>query len=126
MPYSPELNNAQYMSFTTYRKTGVAVSTPLWCAGDGHHYYIFSAANAGKVKRLKNSTKAALTPCNFKGDTYGNTLPASAELISEKSDILRAQQVLLKKYGWQLRLTDLLSRLSGKYHKRQYIRVTIN
>ena len=36
-----------------------------------------------------------------------------------------ALKALHTKYGWQMKITDLMSKLSGKYNKRRYIRVRL-
>ena len=52
-----EIGKAPYVSLATFRRSGDAVRTPVWMApADGAHY-VFSAGNAGKVKRLKNSER---------------------------------------------------------------------
>ena len=56
------LDQAAYFSLATFRKSGVAVETPVWFAGDKQTYYVFSAGQAGKVKRLRNSLNHASPP----------------------------------------------------------------
>ncbi|CAH0991496.1 hypothetical protein SIN8267_01602 [Sinobacterium norvegicum] len=118
----PSLKKRDYLSFTTFRKVGTAVSTPVWFAGDNDTYYIFSAADAGKVKRLKNSPKATVAACDFKGSVDGELVAGQAVILEHQQDIALALAALQTKYGWKMTLTNLLSRLTGKYHKRSYIR----
>lgn len=118
----PSLNNRDYFSFTTFRKVGTPVSTPVWFAGDHDAYYIFSAADAGKVKRLRNSGKATVAACDFKGKVDGEVIAGDAVILEQPQDIAMALAALNNKYGWKMVMTNLLSRLSGKYHKRSYIR----
>jgi len=119
-------HNATYISFTTFRKTGVAVPTPVWFASDAkqQQHYIFTAANSGKVKRLRNSSQAEVAPCTVRGKVTGITTAATAELITDEKEIQYALDVLQKKYGWQMTFTNIMSRLSGKYQQRAYIRFT--
>jgi hypothetical protein len=121
----PSLDKRDYLSFTTFRKVGTAVATPVWFAGDNGCYYIFSAADAGKVKRLRNGDKAAVAACDFKGKVDGETIAGSAKILEHKQDIDAALAALGRKYGWKMAITNGLSRLSGKYHKRSYIRFTV-
>ena len=45
--------NARYISFRTFRRSGIAVDTPVWFASiDPDSHYLFSAAGAGKVNKL--------------------------------------------------------------------------
>lgn len=117
------LNRARYVSFATYRKSGVTVATPVWCAEDDGVFYIFSAAAAGKVKRLRNSSRARLAVCDAKGKLLGGWHEASAEIIMEPSDVARALQTLRAKYGWQMAFTNFFSKLIGRFNQRVYIRV---
>ena len=65
--------NARYISFRTFRRSGVAVDTPVWFASvDPDTHYVFSAADAGKVKRVRNSSTAQMATCDLKGGTLGH------------------------------------------------------
>ena len=124
------LENAAYANFTTFRKTGVAVTTPVWFAPALNStskdvYYIFSANNAGKVKRLRNSGKSSLAPCTVTGKPQGETTTAQSRLLANSDDINHALKALNKKYGWQMQMTNFFSKISGKYHNRTYIEVTV-
>ena len=121
------LQAAAYVSLRTYRKTGAAVDTPVWCApGDDDALYIFSAGNAGKVKRLRNSSKAQLAVCDVRGKLLGEWVDADAEVITDEAAVSRALAALRSKYGWQMTLADVGAKLTGKFNKRAYIRVTLS
>ena len=120
-----ELGRAPYVSLATFRKSGVAVRTPVWAAADGGALFVFSAGNAGKVKRLKNSDRAEVAVCDVRGKVLGDWHPASARLATEAAEIDQALRALRRKYGWQMWLADLGSRLTGKFDKRAYIRVEL-
>ena len=100
------------------------VDTPVWFAGSDGHYVVFSAGDAGKVKRLKNFSEARLAPCTVTGQVLGDSISATAELITNRDAIASAHQALIKKYGWQMRWLDFFSRLFGKYSKRAFIKIT--
>ena len=44
--------------------------------------------------------------------------------VNDPAEIARAHSALRKKYGWQMILTDFLSRLTGRIHKRAFIAIT--
>ena len=119
------LEGGSYLSLATRKRSGDFVNTPVWFAPEDGSYYLFSAGDAGKVKRLRNFSEAKVAACTVTGALTGEWLPAHAELLDSTSDNAVALQALRKKYGWQMKITDLLSRLSGKYAKRAYIRVTL-
>ena len=118
-----DLETAPYISLVTFRKSGIEVATPVWVAGMDGHLYVFSEGHAGKVKRLRNNPAVRLATCNFKGDVSGEWLDGVGELVSDAEEISRALAAFHAKYGWQTRVGEWLSKLSGKFHKRAYIRI---
>lgn len=125
VPDAAALARAPYVSLVTYRRNGAAVATPVWCAADGADYFIFSAGNAGKMKRLRSSSRAALAVCDVRGKWLSGDLSVHADIITAEVDIARALAALRRKYGWQMWLADALSRLTGKMNRRGYIRVRL-
>ena len=119
------LEGGSYLSLATRKRSGDFVNTPVWFAPDSGSYYLFSAGNAGKVKRLRNFAEARVAACTVSGTVTGQWLDAEAELLESPADEARALAALRKKYGWQMKIGDLFSRLTGKYDKRAYIRVTL-
>lgn len=118
------LKKAKYLSLATFRKSGVAVETPVWFADEGDAYYIFSARDAGKVKRLRNSPRSRIAACTVSGKVTGDWIDTEAQVLQDAADTDTALSALRRKYGWQMRITDCMSMLSGKMNKRAYIRVT--
>jgi hypothetical protein len=49
---------------------------------------------------------------------------AGARLVTEPTAIQRAHAALRAKYGWQMRLTDLFSRLAGRIRRRAWIEIS--
>ncbi len=95
--------SAQYVALTTYRRDGTPVTTPVWAASEGTSLYLFSNAKAGKVKRLRNSSRAAIAPCTAIGKVTGAQLPAEAfNLASDQMP--KVWRLLTKKYGMAARL----------------------
>ena len=118
------LEGGSYLSFATRKKSGDMVATPVWFAPLDGAYYLFSAADAGKVKRLKNFSTSRVAACTVSGKLTGEWLDTEAELLEGEDEAL-ALKALHAKYGWQMKITDLMSKLSGKYNKRRYIRVRL-
>lgn len=123
---SHSLTDARYFSLGTFRKNGVMVATPVWFAQHAGAYYVFSAADAGKVKRLRNADAARVAPCDARGALRGDWLNATAQLLDHDAEILQALGALRRKYGWQMRMTDFFAKLSGRFDRRTYIKVEIN
>lgn len=119
------LEGGNYLSFSTLKKSGDWVATPVWFAPDADGYYLFSANDAGKVKRLRNFSQARVAACTVTGQVTGEWFDAKAQLLAKPAEVETALTALRRKYGWQMRVTDLLSRLTGKFNKRAYIRVSL-
>ncbi len=118
-----KLSRASYVSLATFRKSGIKVATPVWCAASGEALYVFSAGEAGKVKRLRNNNQVQMAVCDMRGNVLGDWLQGTGELVDQDSDIEKALIALRKKYGWQMYLLDVGAKLSGKFHQRAYIRL---
>jgi PPOX class probable F420-dependent enzyme len=102
--------NQRYLNMETYRKTGEPVATPLWFAEENGTLYIYSLANAGKVKRIRNNPKIRIVPCDMRGKPKGNWVEAKVRLVDEPGATL-AHQLLNQKYGWMKKIGDVFSRV---------------
>ena len=103
----------KYLCLETYRKTGTPVATPVWFAEAHDTLYIYSLANAGKVKRIRNNPKVRIVPCDVRGHPKGAWVDAKARIL-DTVGAAHGHQLLNQKYGWMKRLGDLFSRLRRK------------
>ncbi len=115
------LEGHNYIRLTTFRQTGVAVSTPVWFAIDGNLLYILTDPKAGKVKRIRNTLSVEVSPCDMRGNVKGDRILGKARILTE-SENSNANRALTKKYGWQKRGLDFWNRLQGKHWL--YIEIT--
>jgi PPOX class probable F420-dependent enzyme len=107
-----DFSKAQYLSFETYRKNGTAVATPVWfAAGDDGLLYIYSEQNAGKVKRVRNNPTVRVAPCDIRGNLRGEWAPATARVLTDATEVSRADALLDKKYRWQRMIGNILNKL---------------
>lgn len=70
MSVSPELlalADHNYVSLSTFRKSGDPVPTAVWVARDGDALIVTTAEDSGKVKRLRNNSRVLLAPASFSG-----------------------------------------------------------
>ncbi|MGH9863468.1 MAG: PPOX class F420-dependent oxidoreductase [Candidatus Acidiferrales bacterium] len=104
---------ARYLSLESYRKNGAAVRTPLWFVEEGGVLYISTPADSGKVKRLRRNPRVRIVPSDFRGHPRGDWVEATAHFAEAPVDA-RAQELLIRKYGWQKKLINLFGRLSGR------------
>lgn len=119
------LTDERYLNLATFRRTGAAVETPVWFAALDGKLYVFSAADAGKVKRLRNSPRARVAACDLRGRLRGDWLDASARIVTDSATIERALAALHAKYGLQMRLADFFSRLTGRIDRRAWLEIEL-
>ncbi|MBQ1076136.1 PPOX class F420-dependent oxidoreductase [Micromonospora sp. C31] len=104
------LGAEKYILLTTFRKDGRAVPTPVWAARDGDALMVWSAADAGKVKRIRRSGDVTVAPCDVRGRPHGGAVAAHATLC-DATGTRRVRELIKQKYRLVGRLTLLGSRL---------------
>ncbi len=87
--------------------------------------YVFTAGESGKVKRLRHSSRARVAPSDMRGRVRGEWWDVAARIITEPRSIERAHAALRAKYGWQMWLSDLFSRLTGRMERRAWIEIEV-
>jgi PPOX class probable F420-dependent enzyme len=120
---------AKYLSLETFRKSGVGVRTPVWFAQDVSHtdakvtvFYIYSEADAGKVKRIRNNPGVRCAPCDMRGNLRGEWIDAHAR-ICDAREAGHGQELLKRKYGFLKIAGDFFSRLMR--HQQAVIAVEV-
>ena len=118
-----DLDRHRYLSLATFRRNGTEVRTPVWFAAADGNLYVFTAGESGKVTRLRHSLRARIAPSDARGHVRGEYRETSAHIITDPHTIDRARAALRSKYGWQMLLADLLSRLTGRINRRAWIEI---
>lgn len=96
------VGRANYVSFTSYRKDGTAVSTPVWIAPAEGKLYFFSEVGAYKVKRVRRNPAVTLQPCDVRGNlTAGSPVVEGTARILDFADTPRVRKIVNRKY-WLL------------------------
>jgi PPOX class probable F420-dependent enzyme len=99
-PYTfTNLDKEKHISLTTFRKTGKAVATAMWFAERFGTIYVESGVNAGKLKRIRHTTRVTLAPCTIGGKVTGSAIEGEARIINESQEINAAKTAMSKKYG---------------------------
>jgi predicted pyridoxine 5'-phosphate oxidase superfamily flavin-nucleotide-binding protein len=62
-PAFAALGDEEFVSLSTFRRSGVRVSSPMWVARDADALVMFTPQASGKVKRLRNDPCVELRPC---------------------------------------------------------------
>jgi PPOX class probable F420-dependent enzyme len=109
-----EVGRASYVSFTSYRKNGTPVSTPVWIAPDGDDLYFFSDTDAFKVKRVRNNPAVTLQPCDVRGRVKdGAPVVSGVAEVLDHADTPRVRGIVNRKYRLMGTIGGFLSRLRG-------------
>lgn len=115
-----QLAGQKYLNLETYRKNGKAVATPVWFAEDEGELYIYSLADAGKVKRIRNNLRVRVAPCDVRGKLKGEWIDAQARtLIGAEAE--KGHRLLDEKYGLLKKIGNAFSKLM----KRERVVVAI-
>lgn len=75
-------SRARFILLTTYRRTGVAVPTPVWFAPSPQGLYVVTHATSGKLKRITATPAVAVAPCRSRGQPTGPQQNATATVVS--------------------------------------------
>ncbi|CAN5404189.1 PPOX class F420-dependent oxidoreductase [soil metagenome] len=121
------LGEQPFVSLTTFRKTGVPVSTPVWIARYGNFITITTPAESGKVKRLRNNARVELRPCDRMGKVKPGVRPVEglAEILADDGSVERISAVFARKYRLEYRIFMLIERLGKSGRKpRVILRIT--
>ena len=105
--------NQQFISIETFRKSGVGVKTPVWFARDADALYIWTEAQSGKAKRIRNNPDVKLAPAKADGTPLGEWVPAKANADESDEALKHVKDLLKKKYGTQFAMFGLMGKMRG-------------
>jgi PPOX class probable F420-dependent enzyme len=110
-----DLAREPYISLTTFKRDGTAVSTPVWVAGEDGQLLVWTAADSWKVRRIKRNGHVRVAPCNARGKPHGEALDGMATVLPESSHV---EELEGEKYGWRMIAIGTLTRF-GRFIKRE-------
>lgn len=122
-----DLAAGNYISLATFKRDGTRVATPVWVTREGEHLYVITDADAGKAKRLRNSTRAEVAPCDVRGNLTGEAVGASAVLLDE-TGTQKVAELVSRKYGLMAKAFGLMGAarsLVGKQRPRAGIQISL-
>lgn len=90
-PELAALADHEYVLLTTYRRTGVAVDTPVWIARDGDRLLVTTGGQSGKVKRLRHTPRVTLRACDVRGRVTAGAEAVEAHARVDASPETRAR-----------------------------------
>ena len=124
------LASAKYVAMTTFRRTGVPVTTPVWFApslDEPGSFAVITVDGTGKTKRLAHTHTVELQACDVRGrvapgaPTFGGT----ARVVRDAADIASVRRAVVAKYGLLARLSDLTDPLASLVGRKRAARAGI-
>ena len=105
-----QFTGEKYLNLESYRKNGNAVATPVWFAEDRGELYVYSLADAGKVKRIRNNSRVRVIPCDMRGGPKGEWAAGTARILAG-AEAERGHKLLDQKYGLLKKVGNVFSKL---------------
>jgi uncharacterized protein len=107
------LAESRFVSLTTFRRSGAAVSTPVWVGRAGGSLVVLTPVGSGKVKRLRHDPRVEIRPCGRFGKVPDGVEPVAgtAELREDPADVERARSTIRRTYPLESRLVLGIERL---------------
>ena len=100
-----EIHDERYISLATFRKSGVAVYTPIWFAEYDDKLYFMTSSKLGKSKRIRSNPQVKIAPCTMRGKITGPEFSATVRILPPEN-FASARKIINAKY-WLARVPFL-------------------
>jgi uncharacterized protein len=118
-PKLAQFDGQKYISLETFRKNGQGVKTPVWFVRHNDALYVYTEADSGKVKRLRNNPRVRVAICNMRGAVKGPWLDATASLV-DGDERVAADKLLDRKY-----LSKVIFKVFTRFSRRARVMIKI-
>jgi PPOX class probable F420-dependent enzyme len=107
-----DLVKSDHILLTTFTKDGRPKPTAIWAAPDGDRLVAITQEKSWKVKRIRNTPRVTLSPCDARGNPKGETIEAIATIL-DKSNNGAVYDAIGTRYGLRGKIFNLFSKLRG-------------
>lgn len=114
-----DLEHHRYLAVETLRRSGAPVVTPVWFVIHEGRLDFSAPAHTGKVKRLRQTPRGRIAPCDEWGRLLGPWVGVAIMPVEEEQAAV-ADRLLTARYGWQRRLLDAFGWLR-RWHYDHYV-----
>ena len=121
-----QFENQEFLSLETFRKSGVGVKTPIWFAREGDNFYLWTFADSGKVKRIRNNAQVKIAPCTRSGEITGEWLAAQASIDPSEAALQHVVSLLRGKLGFSFNIFKTIEGLIGALMGKQRVSIAIS
>lgn len=106
-----DVSGEKYVLFTTFKRDGTAVASPVWCTplADGT-FGFWTSSDSGKAKRLRNGDRVIVQPCDRRGrprDGTSSTEGTARLVTGTELDDIRSR--IVAKYGVMAKMSTFLT-----------------
>lgn len=115
-----ELAAGKYIAFTTYRRSGEAVTSPVWVVPvSGGRVGFWTAMGTGKTKRLAHTARVVVQPSDARGRVAEGTSAreGTAEMVRSGGFFDEVHAKVRDKYGAMTTVTRLLAKVGPQGRK---------
>jgi PPOX class probable F420-dependent enzyme len=115
------LENEKYMMFTSFRKDGRPVGTPVWLVHlAGGEIGFSTGAESGKAKRLAHTAHVTLQACDQRGGKlHGPVLSGDARVVTG-AELERIQAGVSAKYGLMSKVLGVVEAIAGRVGAKRF------
>ncbi|WP_316575126.1 PPOX class F420-dependent oxidoreductase [Nocardia canadensis] len=105
-----ELQTANFVLLTTFRKDGTPVGTAVWAVAREDKLFVWTVTDSWKVKRIRRNPDVTLQPCDARGKAHGDVVTGTARIL-DAAETEQVRSWLRRKYWLTGPLVILASNL---------------
>jgi PPOX class probable F420-dependent enzyme len=103
----------RYLSVTTFKRDGTAVSTPVWFVQNAGRLLAVTDADSGKIKRIRNNPAVRVALCTASGRIRSRLVSGTATVLTDVTPVAR---MIARKYRLDLVVIRPLLALQAVLH----------
>jgi len=111
-----EVAKSEYILLTTFTKDGRPKPTAIWAAPSRNGLVAITQEQSWKVKRIRNTPRVTIAPCDRGGKQKGEAIEAVASIL-DKSANGATYEAIGERYGLLGKTFNLFSKLRGGMSK---------
>ncbi len=113
MPASfADIAKSEYILLTTFTKDGRPKPTAIWAAPAGDGLVVITQEKSWKVRRIRNTPRVTIAPCDRSGNLKGEAVEATAAIL-DKSANGATYDAIGNRYGLLGKTFNVFSKLRG-------------
>ena len=111
-----EVAKSEYLLLTTFTKDGRPKPTAIWAAPSGDNLVVITGGDSWKVKRIRNTSRVTIAPCDMRGNRKGEDVEAIAVILDTSANGA-TYDAIGSRYGLIGKTFNFFSKLRGGLDK---------